>query len=36
MDVQRAIGEFIYTHSIEEQEGFIKRLNEYYDNNSDN
>jgi outer membrane protein TolC/ABC-type uncharacterized transport system substrate-binding protein len=36
MNVQRAIGEFIYTHSIEEQEGFIKRLNEYYDNNSDN
>jgi outer membrane protein TolC len=36
MNVQRAIGEFIYTYSVEEQDGFIQRLNEYYENNSIN
>jgi outer membrane protein TolC/ABC-type uncharacterized transport system substrate-binding protein len=36
MNVQRAIGEFIYTHSVEEQDDFIQRLNDYYENNSNN
>jgi outer membrane protein TolC/ABC-type uncharacterized transport system substrate-binding protein len=36
MNVQRAIGEFIYTYSIEEQDDFIQRLKDYYENNSNN
>ena len=36
MDVQRAIGEFIYTYSVDDQDEFIQRLNDYYENNSNN
>jgi len=36
MNVQRAIGEFIYTYSVAEQDEYIKRLNDYYENNSNN
>jgi outer membrane protein TolC len=36
MNVQRAIGEFIYTYSVEDQDDFMKRLNDYYENNSNN
>jgi outer membrane protein TolC len=36
MNVQRAIGEFIYTYSVEDQDDFMIRLNDYYENNSNN
>jgi outer membrane protein TolC len=36
MNVQRALGDFIYTYSVEEQDDFMKRLIDYYDNNSNN
>ncbi|MFC2094422.1 TolC family protein, partial [Bacteroidota bacterium] len=36
MNVQRAIGEFIYTYSVDDQDEFIQRLNDYYENNSNN
>jgi outer membrane protein TolC/ABC-type uncharacterized transport system substrate-binding protein len=36
MDVQRAIGEFIYTYSVDDQDEFMQRLNDYYENNSNN
>jgi outer membrane protein TolC len=34
MNVQRAIGEFIYTYNVEQQNKFIERLEEYYETNS--
>ena len=36
INVQRAIGEFIYTYSVKEQDEFIQRLNDFYDNKSNN
>jgi outer membrane protein TolC/ABC-type uncharacterized transport system substrate-binding protein len=34
MNVQRAIGEFIYTYSVDEKDDFMRRLNDFYENNS--
>ncbi|MEJ2196202.1 MAG: TolC family protein [Ignavibacteriaceae bacterium] len=34
MNVQRAIGEFIYTYSIDERDDFVRRLNNYYEQHS--